>query len=31
MIWRTKDEDDILWRVDEGRKRVIAIIAGILV
>jgi hypothetical protein len=31
MIWRTKDEYDILWRVDEGRKRVIAIIAGILV
>ena len=31
MVWRTKSEHDKLPDVDEGRKRVLAIIAGILV
>ena len=30
-VWRTKSEYDTLCPVDEGRKRVLAIVAGILV
>ena len=30
-MWRTKSETDTIALVDEGRKRVLAIVAGILV
>jgi hypothetical protein len=31
LNWRTQSEDDNMRRMEEGRKRVLAIVAGILV